>query len=132
MKAPTHVDVMILIKGNHMPVINFSPWNFAAFLTAVFITSSASADNFKPMKFLQHASAIAAIASAVSQLDTCEGDLGFSEKRIKSNDGNNIVVTVSCNKFPDDNGKLVRSVVRVEMELDEDGGIGAPLGYYYE
>jgi len=115
-----------------MPVMNFSLRIFAASLAAVFLTSPASAENFKPMKFLQNASTISAIASAVSQLDGCEEDLGFSEKRMKGNDGNIIVVTVICNKYPDDNGKLVRSFVRVEMELDEDGSIGAPIGFSYD
>ena len=100
-------------------------------LAIFFCISGASADVFKPMKYLQEASVVSALAGAVSQLDVCEEDLTYSEETKKGQDGNSINVVVTCNKFPED-GKLVRSSIRIEFELDEDGGVGAPLGFDYD
>ena len=115
-----------------MRFINFSSTAIAAIFAAVIWTGPASADSFKPMKFLQDASAIAAIASAVAQLEGCEDDLVFSEQKKKGEDGRVITVAITCNRLPGDNGKLGRATARVEMELDQDGSIGSPLGFSYD
>lgn len=105
----------------------------SSFMALSWITP-VSADTFKPMKFLQDASVVTALATAVSQLSACEEDLRFSEKRKKEEggDGDIITVTVVCRKFPDDNGKLVKSIVRVELELNKDGSVGSPLSFSYD
>lgn len=101
-------------------------------LVAALYSAPASADTFKPFKYLQDASVISALASAVSQLEGCEGKILFSETKKKSNDGAIMDVGVTCNKFPDDNGKLGRSAVHVELELNRDGSIGSPVGFSYD
>ncbi len=104
----------------------------ASGFAAVLWMTPAKADTFEPMKYLQDAAAVSAIASSVSQLSGCEEDLAFSEEKKKDEDGEIVTVIVTCNKFPDDDGKLARSTVRVEFELDEDGGVGAPVGFAYD
>ena len=103
----------------------------ASGFAAVFWMTPASADTFKPLNFLQDASVVAAIASAVSQLDGCEENLVFSEEK-KGKEGDVITVDVTCNRFPDDEGKLGRATVRIDFELDQDGSVGAPLDFSYD
>jgi len=108
---------------------NYSLRIIASSFAAVFWMTPASADTFKPLRFLQDASVVAAIATAVAQLNSCEEDLVFSEEKKKEDDGEIITVIVACNKFPDDDGKLGRSTVRVDFELNTT--VGAPLGFSY-
>lgn len=89
------------------------------------------ADAFKPLRFLQDASVITALGTAVAQLGGCEDRLTYSQK-VKGDEGDIVEVTINCNRFPDDNGKLVRAAVSVEFELNEDGSIGAPLEFSYD
>ena len=111
---------------------NYSLRIIASGFAVVFWMTPASADTFKPLMFLQDASVVAVIEAAVAQLSSCEEDLVFSEEKKKDEDGDIITVIVTCNKFPDDEGKLGRSTVRVELELNEDGSVGAPLGFSYD
>lgn len=115
-----------------MFVRNYSLRIIASSFAAVFLMTPASADTFKPLKFLQDASVVSAIATAVAQLSNCEEKLAFSEEKKKDKDGDIITVIVTCNKFPDDAGKLGRSTVRVEMETNQDGSVGVPVGFYYD
>jgi len=101
-------------------------------LATVFLMTSASADTFKPLRFMQDASVVSAIAIAVDQLSSCEENLVFSETKKNEKDNDIITVIVTCNKFPDDEGKLERSSVRVELELNQDGSVGDPLGFSYD
>ncbi len=114
-------------KTFSLPIITLS------FTTLIWI-SPAAADTFKPLKYLQDASVVSAIATAVSQLSTCEEDLVFSEQKKKDEGGEGeiMVITVDCSKLPNEQGKMERSVVRVELEINEDGSIGAPVGFLYE
>lgn len=105
---------------------------FASTFATLLWTTPVSADTFEPLKFMQDASVISAIATAVSQLSSCEENLVFSQAKKKDEDGNTVVVTVTCNKFPDEQGKIGHASVHVEMELDQDGNVGAPLGFSYE
>lgn len=105
---------------------------FVLSFIAVFYIRPASAEAFEPMKYLQDASVITAVATAVSQLSSCEENLSFSEETKKEGDEATVSVTLACNKFPDAEGELGRSIVRVEFELNEDSSVGVPLGFYYE
>ena len=59
-------------------------------------------------------------------------NLSFSEEKRKTDDGEIITVIVACSKFPDDEGKLGSSTVRVELELTQEGRVGPPIGFAYE
>ena len=110
----------------------FSLGASTATLVVMIGMSPVAAATFKPMKYLQDASVISALATAVSQLTGCEEDLTFSETTKKDDDGDIVTVVVTCRKFPDDNGKLSRANVRIELELNDDGSVGPPLAFGYD
>jgi len=113
-----------------MHSIKFSSRIITAVFSLLIWMVPANAESFNPMRFLQDASVVSAIATAVAQLESCEENLLFSEE--KSDKDGDITVTVACNKFPNDEGKLGRSTVRIEFELNKNGSVGAPLEFSYD
>ncbi|MEO1280452.1 MAG: hypothetical protein AAFV69_01825 [Pseudomonadota bacterium] len=102
-----------------------------SFVSLIVIATAANARELPFARYAQEPRAIMALAIAIQELNDCDGDLAFSETDVPGGDGTSVLATVSCERFPGENGTMAKATVVIEMGVDAQKAPIGPTSFEY-